>query len=277
MIDHSPQTERPVNEKMNMLVMSSLVLLAAGMTASAAYVPFTGNEPGTVYLYHLNGPGTDAADVVLTSGKPGGTALTDAYTATPGAYTPLKSEPSPYGGCAYFEALATQPSKAYLAGDLGIPSTTSLYVDFWAKPYLAYRTGAMISKDNTFAIFNAPDGSLQVFMGTGTAWDGAAHITSAAGVLTNQQWAHIQLQYTGSVVKLLVDDQVAGSANWTGTIAGGGELTLGTWSPGTPSDGTEYYSGMLDEVWVGTSIPEPAMIGLLGLGLLGLTGRRKCD
>ena len=277
-IDRSAEPRRPMNENLNqVVVVSSLVLLVAGMTASAAYVPFTGNEPGTLYSYHLDGPGDDTANVVLTSGKTGGTALTDAFTVTPGANTPLKSELSLYGGCAYFEApVANLPSKAYIVGDSGMPSTTSLYVDFLAKPYLAtgyYQAGAMVSKDSAFAIYNNPDGSVWSYLGTGTAWDSATFIKSAAGVLKDMEWAHIQLQYNGSVVSLLVNDQVVGTKNWTGTIAGGSaSLTLGNWAPTSTA---EYYGGMLDEVWVGTAIPEPAMIGLLGLGLLGLIGRRN--
>jgi len=277
-IDRSFEPRRPAHENLNTVVVFSLALLVAGMTASGAYVPFTGNEPGTLYLYHLDGPGDDTANVILTSGKTGGTMLTDAFTVSPtGTYTPLKSEPSPYGGCAYFEApIANLPSTASIAGDSGMPSTTRLYVDFWAKPYLEqgyYKTGAMVSKNLTFALYNNPNGSISSFLGTGTDWDNTASITSAAGVFTMMQWAHIQLQYNGSVVRLLVNNQVVGSTNWTGTIAGGSaSLTLGNW---TPTNGTEYYGGMLDEVWVGTSIPEPAMIGLLGLGLLGLIGRRN--
>lgn len=251
---------------MNTAVMFGLGLLVVGVTANAAYVPFTGNEPGTLYLYHLDGSGTGGTDVSVSSGKVGGLGLTLLGTA-------LTSEPSPWNNCAYFNRPGV--SIAYISGDSAIPSTSSLYLDLWANPKTDGGGGLVICKDKAFGLAVGADGSLTSFIGTGSAWVSSAFITSDVGKVSFDAWNHIQLQYNGSMVDLLVNGQSVGSKNWSGTIAGGGDVTLGNWGQYDQSAVGDHYSGMIDEVWVGTAIPEPASLALLGLGALGLLRRRR--
>ena len=114
--------------------------------------------------------------------------------------------------------------------------------------------------------------------------DGTDATVTSTQAYEDNQWHFVVAQRRGDLAELWIDGVLDGTAFVSGSIFNTADLAIG--SKDTFDD--DFLNGSLDDVRIyegslseqeiqalHAAIPEPATLGLLGLGALGLLRRRR--
>ncbi len=259
---------------MSVVVLSVLVPVRADFTGASEYSP----DANTIILWHLNeGTGT-TVDNAATGNGDGDGSVTNT------------SDPEPKWNSAgrFGNAMEAQDNvEGYLSGSLYGKSIASTFTfDGWFKPSVNHDPDSDASYlagiSNGFFLRAVNVGSntrfdFSVNNGSGS-WSSNLSFTMPTADYVDGNWHHIAVVYEGpgQAMHIYFDNQEKA----TGTAASEASplnrnLIVGGAVPWSPNNLSYEYIGLFDEIRLSdvardNFVPEPATIGLLCVGILGL-------
>ena len=170
-----------------------------------------------------------------------------------------------------------------ITGDIGMGGNFAAVDNTWASTDIDLATGIdfdpnlfiVNSTTGSFSAVTSTTGIIQDFQfgaGTGSELginDDFGGVTAVSSIIDFWSIDGFSFELT-SVVKLSTSSTTFLDLDGTGIISGNGfDATMGTWSfTGDNVGGTFTWSA-------GTTVPEPAMLALMGIGLLGFAVSRR--